>query len=153
VECISGGVVCGSSSELHDSSAGDRIDGARPGREREQLGERLQSRASQHGRARALARLHATFATECANGLADRAASQAGRVAQCGITRQWVAGVKVAGVDRLAQCRGETYVRSLRVIECSKAAGNGPENIVALALDMTRQVCDLELYMSRQVSS
>ena len=85
--------------------------------------------------------------------MADRAASQACRVAQRGIARQWVAGAKVAGVDRLAQCRGETYVRGLGVVKRSKAAGNGAENIVAMALDMTRQVCDLELHMSRQVSS
>ena len=153
VECIRRGVTRGASCELDDACARDRIDRARPGREGQQLGERLQARAGQHGGACALARLYATFATKGANGLADRAARQACRVAQSGIAWQWIAGAKVAGVDRLAQCRGETYVRGLGVVKRSKAAGNSPENVAALALDMTRQVCDLELYMSRQVSS
>ena len=102
VECIRRGVARGSSDEFDDACARDRIDRARPGREGEQLGERLQARAGQHGGACALTRLHATFATERANGLANCAARQAYRVAQSGIARQWVAGAKVAGVDRLA---------------------------------------------------
>ena len=153
VECIRRGIVRGASGELDDTCARDRIDRARPGRERQQLRERLQTRAGQYGGACALARLHSAFATKGANGLADRAASQTCRVAQRGIARQRVAGAKVAGVDRLAQRRGETNVCGLGVVERSKAAGNSPENVAALALDMTRQVCDLELYMSRQVSS